>query len=155
MILDIVPNLPRYFPLAQGIEKAAEFLGRADLGELVAGRHEIDGESVFAMVHRGVGRKRETARLETHRQYIDVQCVLSGLDTMGWIALSQCRMPDGDYIAERDVRFFLDEPVAWVPVRPGSFAIFMPEDAHMPSIADQPFIDKVVVKVAVHPRRGP
>jgi biofilm protein TabA len=151
MILDLVTNLHQYFPLSGGFRKAAGFLARADLGQLAAGRHEIDGDNVFAMVYRGVGRKRETARLESHRQYMDIQCVLSGLDTMGWIPLSQCRIPDGDYIAQRDVRFFLDEPVAWVPVRPGSFAIFMPEDAHMPSIADQPDIDKIVVKVAVQP----
>lgn len=152
MILDVVTNLPQYFPLAKGFSKAADFLARADLGQLAAGRHEIDGDNVFAMVYRGVGRKRETARLETHRQYMDIQCVLSGLDTMGWIPLSQCKVPDGDYIEQRDVRFFLDEPLAWVPVHPGSFAIFMPQDAHMPSIADQPNIDKIVVKVAVAPR---
>ncbi len=152
MILDLVTNLPHYFPLSAGFAKAAAFLARPDLAQQPPGRHEIDGEQVFAMVYRGVGRKREVARLETHRQYMDIQCVLAGLDTMGWIPLRQCRQPDGDYIQQRDVRFFLDQPIAWVPVAAGSFAIFMPEDAHMPSIADQPDIDKVVVKVAVQSR---
>ena len=152
MIFDLVPNLPQYFPLAKGFAKAAPFLARPDLAQLPAGRHEIDGDEVFAMVYRGVGRKRETARLESHRQYIDIQCVLAGLDTMGWIPLAQCRKPDGDYIPQRDVRFFLDEPVAWLPVHPGSFCIFLPEDAHMPSIAPAPDIDKVVIKVAVDRR---
>lgn len=148
MILDLVTNLPHYFPLSGGFGKAAEFLARPDLAQLPAGRHEIDGDNVFAMVYRGVGRAREAARLESHRKYMDIQCVLSGLDTMGWIPVSQCRQPDGDYIPERDVRFFLDEPVAWLPVRPGAFAIFLPVDAHMPSISAEP-IDKVVIKVTV------
>lgn len=151
MILDLVTNLPHYFPLAKGFGKAAEFLARADLGQLAAGRYEIDGDDVYAMVYRGVGRPREGARLESHRKYMDIQCVLSGLDTIGWIPVSQCSRPDGDYIPERDVRFFLDEPVAWLPVRPGAFAIFLPVDAHMPSISAEP-IDKVVVKVAVDQR---
>jgi biofilm protein TabA len=152
MILDVVTNLPQYFPLSARFARSAEFLARPDLSQLAAGRHEIDGDNIFAMVYRGVGRKRETARLESHRQYMDIQCVLSGLDTMGWITLGQCKIPDGDYIEQRDVRFFLDEPVAWVQVRPGSFAMFMPEDAHMPSISDQPNIDKIVVKVAIDQR---
>ena len=50
------------------------------------------------------------------------------------------------------LRNFLDEPVAWLPVHPGSFCIFLPEDAHMPSIAPAPDIDKVVIKVAVDRR---
>lgn len=152
MILDLVTNLSLYLPLARGFGKAAEFLARVDLAHLPSGRHEIDGDDVYAMVYREVGRAREGARLESHRRYIDIQYVLAGLDTIGWVPVSRCSRPDGDYITERDVRFFLDEPIAWVPVSPGALAIFMPEDAHMPSIADQPSIDKVVVKVAVQPR---
>ena len=149
MILDLVNNLPQYFPLAEGIGKAAAFLARQDLAQLAAGRHDIDGDNTYAMIYRGVGRPREGARLESHRQYLDIQCALSGLDTIGWILVRDCRLPDGDYIPQRDVRFFLDEPVVWLPVRPGGFALFMPEDAHMPSISAEP-IDKVVVKVAIN-----
>lgn len=148
MILDVLENLPQYLPLAEGFSKAAAFLTRQDLAELAAGRHEIDGDSVYAMIYRGVGRAREGARLEAHRQYVDIQYVLAGLDNIGWTPVSQCRLPDGEYIPERDVRFFLDEPAIWLPVRPGSFAIFLPEDAHMPSISATP-IDKIVVKVSV------
>jgi biofilm protein TabA len=151
MILDLVTNLQHYFPLSPGFAKAATFLARPDLAQLPSGRHEIDRDNVFAMVYRGVGRAREAARLESHRKYMDIQCVLSGLDTMGWIPVSQCHQPDGDYIPERDVRFFLDEPVAWLPVRPGAFAIFLPVDAHMPSVSAEP-IDKLVIKVAVDRR---
>lgn len=148
MILDVLENLPQYFGLAEGVGKAAAFLARPDLSQLAAGRHEIDGERVYAMVYRNVGRSRESARLEAHQQYIDIQYVFAGLDNMGWVSVSQCVQPDGDYIPQRDVRFYLDEPAVWLPVRPGTFAIFLPEDAHMPSISAEP-IDKVVVKVAV------
>ncbi|HRE15474.1 MAG TPA: YhcH/YjgK/YiaL family protein [Rhodocyclaceae bacterium] len=148
MILDVLENLPQYFALAEGVRKAAAFLARPDLPQLAAGRHEIDGERVYAMVYKNVGRSRDNARLEAHRQYIDIQYVFAGLDNMGWVPVCQCGQPDGDYIPERDVRFYLDEPAVWLPVRPGTFAIFLPEDAHMPSISAAP-IDKVVVKVAV------
>lgn len=148
MIIDLLRNLPQYLPIAEGFGKAATFLLRENLDQLAAGRHEIDGDNAYAMVFRGAGRPREGARLEVHRRYIDIQFVLTGLDNIGWTPLSQCCLPDGDYIPERDVRFYLDEPAVWLPLRPGTFAIFLPEDAHMPSISAAP-IDKIVVKVAV------
>jgi biofilm protein TabA len=148
MILDILENLPQYTSLGKGFEKAIEFLARQDLDQLAAGRHEIDGEQVYAMVYKNVGRSREGARLEAHRRYIDIQAVLAGLDNMGWKSVDQCSEPVGDYIEQRDVRFYLDEPEAWLSVKPGSFAIFFPRDAHLPSISSEP-INKIVVKVAV------
>ena len=40
------------------------------------------------------------------------------------------------------------EPDAWISTKNGSFAIFFPEDAHMPLISSGQ-IHKVVVKIAV------
>lgn len=148
MILDVLENLPQYLPLCQGFEKAIGFLARPDLDQLAAGRHEIDGDRVYAMISRNMGRSRDGARLEAHRQYIDIQYVLAGLDTIGWKPVNQCSKPDGEYIEQRDVRFYLDEPDVWLSVRPGSFAIFFPGDAHLPSISSE-LIHKIVVKVAV------
>lgn len=148
MILDVLENLPQYLPVGKDFEKAVEFLSRPDLAQIAAGRHEIDGVRAYAMVYRNVGRSKDGARLEAHQQYIDIQVVLAGLDNIGWKPVNQCCEPDGDYIEERDVRFYLDEPDTWLSVKPGSFAIFFPGDAHMPSISSG-LIDKIVVKVAV------
>ncbi len=149
MILDVLENLPQYLSLAKGFQKAAEFLARQDLNLLTEdGRHEIDGERAYAMVYRNVGRLRDSARLEAHRQYIDIQIALVGLDNIGWKSVSRCSEADGDYIEQRDVLFYRDEPEVWLPLKPGSFAIFLPEDAHMPSISNEA-IDKIVVKVVV------
>ena len=148
MILDVIENLPQYFLLGKGLEKAVEFLVRPDLDLLEVGRHEIDGERAYAMVSKNVGRSRDGARLEAHRQYVDIQVVLAGLDTIGWKSVNQCSEPAGDYVEQRDVRFYSDEPDVWLSVKPGSFAIFFPRDAHLPSISSER-IHKIVVKVAV------
>lgn len=148
MILDVLENLAQYFPLAAGFEKVAQFLARQELDLLTAGRHEIDGERAYAVVARNTGRSRDSARLEVHRRYIDLQIVLAGLDNIGWKSVAHCNQPDGPYIEERDVRFYLDEPEIWLPLTPGRFALFFPEDAHLPSISSGP-LDKLVVKVAV------
>jgi len=57
---------------------------RPDLKELPVGKYEIEGEQIFAMVSRVCGRRKESALLETHDKYIDIQLVISGTDVMGW-----------------------------------------------------------------------
>ena len=148
MILDILDNARRYVALNKRFTEAFEFLVRPDLKELSADRYQIDGDRVYAIVAGDPGRKREDALLETHEKYIDIQAVLAGTDEMGWKPKSSCKQPAGKYDQETDVQFFKDEPDAWLSTGPGAFAIFFPEDAHMPLISSGK-LHKVVVKVAI------
>jgi len=146
MILDRVENGKRYLALSPYFAKAFEFLQQHDLRTLSLGRHEIDGERVYATAMRGLAKPREASHLEAHRKYIDIQVVLSGTDEMGWKNKATCRVPHGDYEDAKDVEFFADTPDAWVEVVPGAFTIFFPEDAHAPMIG-QGELHKIVVKV--------
>jgi YhcH/YjgK/YiaL family protein len=148
MILDVLENAHRYLALHKGFAKAFEFLRRPDLKEMPVGKYEIDGDRVYAMVSENAGRRKEDALLETHEKYIDIQFVLAGVDDMGWKPKSLCKKPAGEYDPENDEQIFTDEPDAWLSVKSGAFAIFFPEDAHMPLISSGP-IHKVVVTVAV------
>jgi biofilm protein TabA len=149
MILDVLENAQRYLPLHKGFAKAFEFLVRADLQELPEGKYEIDGESVYAIVAIDPGRQTEDAMLETHEKYIDIQLVLEGTDNMGWRPKLSCEEPTGRYDEESDLQLFADTPDAWLATQSGAFAIFFPEDAHMPLISSGQ-IHKVVVKIAVN-----
>ena len=149
MIFDVLENANRYFALHRGFAQAFTFLGRADLKELPVATYEIDGERVYAMIAKDPGRKREDALLETHEKYIDIQLILAGTDTMGWSHKSLCQQPAGEYDQEADLQFFMDAPAVWLPTHSGAFAIFFPEDAHMPLISSG-LIHKVVVKIAVN-----
>ena len=148
MIFDALDNADRYLPLKREFAKAFEFLGRPDLTALPVGRHEIDGERLYAVVAREPGRSKEGAMLEAHDQYIDIQLVLGGSDLMGWKARSACKAPAGDYDSGSDEQLYSDDPDSWLAVRSGTFVIFFPEDAHLPMISPGE-IHKVVVKVAV------
>ncbi len=148
MIFDILGNIQNYVDMHEHFAKAFAFLERDDLAELAEGRHEIDGENVYAMVATGRGRDRADALLEVHDRYIDVQYVLAGVDEMGWKARFACVDSAEVYDERKDVAFYSDEPDAWLSTKPGSFAIFFPEDAHMPMISPGR-LHKVVVKVAV------
>jgi len=148
MILDVLENAHRYFALNNGFAKGFEFLKRPDLKELSAGRYEIDGDQVYAIVAKDPGREKVDALLETHEKYIDIQLILDGTDNMGWKPRALCKQPSGEYDQESDLQFFADEPDAWLATRSGAFAIFFPEDAHMPLISSG-LLHKVVVKVIV------
>lgn len=148
MILDRVENLPLYLSLNPGFEKAWEFLSRDDLTSLAADRYEIDGERVFAIISDITARRREDAKLEAHERYIDIQVVLAGNEIIGWKSKALCGTPSRAYNPDRDVQFFPDDPEVWLAVPAGSFAVFFPEDPHMPGIGDGE-IRKIVVKVAV------
>ena len=150
MILDILENSNRYSALHKEFSKAFEFLLRPDLKKLPVGKYEIDGEHVYAMVSKELGRKKEDALLETHEKYIDIQLVLEGTDMMGWKPKSLCKKPSTAYDQEEDIQYFSDEPDAWVATQGGAFVIFFPEDAHMPLISSGQ-LHKVVVKIAVLP----
>ena len=148
MILDVIENAQLYLPLNKGFAEAFEFLRRADLKALPTGKYEIDGDRLYAIVAKEPGREREGAQLETHEKYIDIQFVLAGTDTMGWKPKLLCQQPSVEYDPTTDLQFFADEPDAWLATEPGAFAIFFPEDAHMPLIGSES-IHKVIVKVAV------
>lgn len=148
MISDVLENAHRYLALHKGFAEAFDFLLRPDLKELPAGKHEIDGENVYAIVAKEYGRRKEDALLETHEKYIDIQLILAGTDEMGWKPRALCKKPSGEYDQKNDEQVFTDEPDAWISTQSGSFVIFFPEDAHMPLISSGR-IHKVVVKVAV------
>ena len=148
MILDTLENADAYNALNSGFAKAFEFLRRNDLAELDEGRHDIDGERVYAIVVKAAGRTRDVGELEAHLKYIDVQYVISGTDEMGWRARASCSQPQAEYDSKDDYQMFSDQPTSWVATVPGTFAIFFPNDPHIPLISpDQ--LHKAVVKVAV------
>ena len=100
------------------------------------------------MVSKDYRRNKENALLEIHEKYINIQLVLEGTDNMGWKPKTSCVKPSGKYNRETDVQFFKDDPDNWITTKSGSFAIFFPEDAHMPLISSGP-LHKVVVKIAI------
>ena len=148
MIFDTLANAARYAALHPLFPRAFEFLRTADLKALAPGRHPIDGENLIVIAEMAAGRRRDDAKLECHRQYIDIQLVLDGTDEMGWKPLCDCVDPLAEYRAEKDIQFFRDAPASWIATPPGAFCIFFPEDAHAPLVGTGE-IRKVILKVAV------
>lgn len=148
MIIDVLENAASYDALNPHFAKAFAFLRRKDLAQLPVGRHDVDGDAIYAVVAMGPGRTPETALIETHDHYVDIQFVLSGTDSIGWKARKDLG-PETDATDPRnDVAFYKDAPTVWSAVTSGMFGIYFPEDAHMPMISDGD-LHKVIMKVAI------
>ena len=148
MIVDLLDNADQYLTLNAGFKTALAFLTRPDIKDLAPGRHEVDGERVFAIIENAPGCKKEDAELEAHEIYIDIQLVLEGTDNMGWKLKTTCQQISRAYKPEMDTQFYADEPDVFVPVYAGMFAMFFPNDAHMPRISSGN-LHKVIAKVKV------
>ncbi len=148
MILDSLASLPKYVQMHPHFAKVLEFIRRVNLDMLPPGRHEIDGDAIYVSVVETDLRKRNDARLEAHRRYIDVQVVLDGTETMGWTPLAVCSRVNKPYAEPADIEFYEDEASAWIPVRSGQMAIFFPQDAHAPLVGDGR-VRKLIFKVKV------
>jgi len=152
MILDTLPQWRRYASLNPRFAKAFAFLEQVTPA-VADGRHEIDGDAVFALVQR-YDTRPVAGQPEAHRRYIDIQFIVAGREVIQWAPLASLSEVTKPYDDAKDAGFFTPGG-AMVPVRvaAGQFAILLPDDAHAPCCAwaePEPVV-KVVVKVAVSP----
>lgn len=116
------------------------------------GVHQVRGDAIVARVHTGRTGPGSDSVPESHLAYVDVHVVLDGRETIEvWPAdRLTIRTP---YDKEQDVMFYASPADAGLRLnlKPGFFAVFLPQDAHMTQIAqgDPERIKKLVMKISV------
>ena len=148
MILDSLKNSTKYESLHPNFKQAFDYIKTTDFSKQAIGKVELDGKNLFVIFAEGTGKTIAEARMETHNKYIDIQLPYTSAETMGYIPTVDLKNPTAPYDAEKDITFFTDKATALIPVVPGQFAIFFPEDGHQPGMGDGPF-RKIIVKVRV------
>lgn len=151
MIFDTLAQGPAYLSLNPRFKRAFEFL-RAVTPATPVGRHEIDGEEIYAFVQQHATKVPAEKKMEVHRRYIDIQFMLRGREIIAWAPLATMGTPTMEFDPKVDAALYAYPPDAVeVPVVAGQFMILFPEDAHAPSVAwgEPAEVLKVVVKVAV------
>lgn len=145
MIYDTLANLPRYRGISKPLDKAIDFLTSTDLSTL-SGKTVIDGDRVYLNVQDAQMKPFSEGRWEAHRAYIDIQIALTEGETIHYAPLGS--IADWEPY-QWDIHFSSDanEGIA-LPMTPGAFGMFMPQDAHRPGIGEGT-VRKAVVKVAV------
>lgn len=145
MVLDSLKNYDRYCEanslFAQGIRFVIQN------GEtLPEGKYMLHGEELYVMVVEKELKRLEDAKLEAHKEYIDIQIVLDGQECFAWSNTEQCTKVGKEYDPQNDIMFFDDEPQTIIKVQAGQFLIFFPEDAHAPLIGEGK-VRKAIIKV--------
>ena len=128
--------------------QALQYIADTDLTTLENGKHLLDGEHLFVNIVDSAMETPEQARLEVHDKYIDIQVPLSKAESFGVKPRSECREPDGEFNAEKDILFYKDKDWTTITVEVGQAVTFDPDTAHAPLIGEGE-IHKAIFKVEV------
>lgn len=148
MIIGKIEDYKRYSGLGKRLRIAFEYLNTTDFESVKPGRYDIDGDNIFAIVNEYHTKKRTDCKSEAHRKYIDVQFIAGGRERIGYSPLAG-QQPAVEYDADRDLAIY-DGADSFVELTCGMFAVFFPEDIHMPGTGETPAaVRKVVVKIKI------
>jgi len=151
MIVTDINHIEHQVSMTTFFKRAIEFLRRPDIHNMADGRVDIDGQDVFALVHRYETVKTDVLNFEYHRKYIDIQYIVSGREVIGWIPVERMTITEA-YDTEKDICFGIapKKEITMVRLQAGQLAVFYPEDGHAPKLAagSPSHVVKIVVKVA-------
>lgn len=150
MIYGPFEHMENYFPKKSSLYKALAFAQTLD-PSLPDGRHELEGERIYALLSSYETSRAEECRFEAHRKYIDAQILLEGEEKIE-ASLSKDLKTLEEYSATKDVLFLEPPPdPASLAMRPGYFAVFFPHDVHRPkcNLHGRRKVRKIVVKIRV------
>jgi biofilm protein TabA len=147
MILDRLSNANLYASLHPLFAEGFRFI-REQAGSAAVGRHELTG-GAYALVQEYDTKPLAGASFEAHRKFIDIQYIASGSELIYYANLES--LTPGVYQEEKDFQP-LTGAGSTLTVGSGEFAIFYPQDGHLPSretAAGLRPVRKVVVKIPV------
>lgn len=147
MILDKIENSGIYKCIDTRLSKAFDFLQTTDLSTLSLGKHIIDGDKLYAVVFEYETQPQGDKSLESHIKYIDVQYMIEGTEQIGITTLKDQKSTK-EYDHENDYMLF-DESFDQITFKKGMFAVFFPDDLHLPGLdaGMNSKVKKIVVKV--------
>ncbi|HBM15678.1 MAG TPA: YhcH/YjgK/YiaL family protein [Lentisphaeria bacterium] len=148
MIIDKLEYIRKYQKCFSKLIDVFDFIQSVDLKSLAEGKHQMPDDLGFIGLDRVMARPKDGASLEAHKNYIDIQLPFNAIEIMGWKSVSDCCRVKTPYKEETDIVFYSDDVDFYIPVRPGQFIIFFPEDAHAPIIGSG-IIHKAVIKVKI------
>ena len=146
MIVDRLENFGKYMALGQRISDALAYLNTTDFSQLDTGEYSIEGKDIFAIISDYALKPESEGRLEAHRDYIDIQFLAQGGESIGYIPYDGQQVLS-EYDEKGDYTFYVGSS-SLIRFEQGMFGIFYPEDLHMPGIGKSgERVRKVVVKV--------
>jgi YhcH/YjgK/YiaL family protein len=123
-----------------------DYIESHDILSAPQGIIEIQGHDLYLNNYSPEPATCDTAPLEVHQKYIDIQVLLEGSETMGWTPAEEITEWRGEYDEQKDVRFSDERCDHFVTLKAGELTVFYPEDGHAPAIGSAP-IRKFIAKL--------
>lgn len=149
MILDKICNKEYYINTHPLFAKAFEYAEAYLKNPVEPGMYEICGQDLFVKVQDY--ETREEGFLEVHDKYIDIQCMIEGVEKV-YYTERQGLESACEYDENEDALFLKDgEDCVEFLFQAGEFAVFFPWDAHKPAmcVGEKARAKKLVFKVKV------
>ena len=122
-----------------------------DFSQWKKGRHDIDGDNIYAMVNAYDTEPVSARRPEKHFVYTDIQIVVEGKEKIGYCPFDPTYKETENKKDKGDIVFY--EKVKnenFVTLKAGDIAVFYPWEIHRPNCqsgSKPASVKKVVVKV--------
>lgn len=147
MIFDKIENANLYKSLNTRIAKALTYIQSTNFSNLSPGKYEIEGENIFAIISEYFTKDEDNKLLEAHCKYLDIQYMAEGNENIGVTTLTN--QQSVKLYDEKDDYILYKEPCSFQLLKQGMFAVFYPDDLHLPGISTNKIckVKKVVVKV--------
>ena len=131
------------------LQKAFEILSAHSLEGRSPGRHDLDGDRLYANIQQDTSRDPGKYQFEVHRKYIDIHYLVAGKEMIGSAdpAALTVAVP---YSEEKDVELYArPEHYRKLHILPGQFAVFFDGQSHLPNCWDPDPVknSKIVIKV--------
>ena len=112
-------------------------------------RHEVMGKDLYWYSDTHEGCDCEETTPEFHDQFVDIEIVLKGRETIGYSESNQYDCVSDDHILDQDVAFVEGvQDEKYLSLNEGDFAIFYPGDIHRPCYSpEDQTIQKAVIKI--------
>lgn len=152
MILDTFENAKLYKGIHPGIDRVLEEVLSITPENFPSERIVLDQDKIFMNAAQYKTHEAEDAVLEAHRLYIDVMCMIDGEETIYVKNTDRVSHVTDEYTEEAEALLAkLDPDCTAVRLKPGSFCILFPQDAHAPGcVADTKMnIKKIIGKVKI------
>ena len=137
--------------LTERINEAVELITNLDFDNLAIGRHDVN-DDFFYIVQEYETKPLEAGRHEAHKEYVDIQYIISGKERIDVTAAASMEV-DVPYDETTDLVFFKEpEQAANIILTDGGYAILYPADSHKPGlrVGNEPVaVRKIVGKVRV------
>ena len=152
MIFDEITHYHVYTPLSKLFQDAFKFFRSKDFSLQHPQKYEIGNEGIYALLQEYPLKKKADRSIESHHNYIDIQCIIKGNEYLGYAYKNT--LTSSGYDKDRDTEILTGD-ITLLPFHKNQFAILFPQDAHMPgvkSFGSTPTVKKLVIKVPVEKR---